>query len=74
MCLSSLHFYRPLHSSLPFFSFFFLMSIFLVLADSPHTIGVEFGTRIISIQNHKIKLQVRSLHASFALLSSLKSL
>jgi Ras-related protein Rab-14 len=28
------------------------------MADSPHTIGVEFGTRIVSIQNHKIKLQI----------------
>jgi len=28
------------------------------VADSPHTIGVEFGTRIIDVNQKKIKLQV----------------
>lgn len=28
------------------------------MTDSAHTIGVEFGTRIIEIQGKKIKLQV----------------
>jgi len=28
------------------------------VADSPHTIGVEFGTRIIDVMGKKIKLQV----------------
>lgn len=28
------------------------------IPDSPHTIGVEFGTRIIDVINKKIKLQV----------------
>ena len=30
----------------------------LVCAESPHTIGVEFGTRIIEVMNKKIKLQI----------------
>jgi len=28
------------------------------IADSPHTIGVEFGTRIIEVMGRKIKLQI----------------
>ena len=28
------------------------------MADCPHTIGVEFGTRIIEVQGQKIKLQI----------------
>ncbi len=28
------------------------------MADSPHTIGVEFGTRIVDVQGKKIKLQI----------------
>ena len=28
------------------------------MADCPHTIGVEFGTRIIEVANQKIKLQI----------------
>jgi Ras-related protein Rab-14 len=28
------------------------------LADSPHTIGVEFGTRIVDVSGKKIKLQI----------------
>lgn len=29
-----------------------------VMADCPHTIGVEFGTRIIEVSGQKIKLQI----------------
>lgn len=29
-----------------------------VMADCPHTIGVEFGTRIIECAGQKIKLQI----------------
>ena len=29
-----------------------------VMADCPHTIGVEFGTRIIETSGQKIKLQI----------------
>ena len=29
-----------------------------VMAECPHTIGVEFGTRIIEVGGQKIKLQV----------------
>lgn len=29
-----------------------------VTADCPHTIGVEFGTRIIEVSGKKIKLQI----------------
>lgn len=29
-----------------------------VMADCPHTIGVEFGTRIIEVAGQKIKLQI----------------
>jgi len=28
------------------------------VSDSPHTIGVEFGTRVISVRGKKVKLQV----------------
>ncbi|RXG73906.1 Ras-related protein Rab-14, partial [Armadillidium vulgare] len=28
------------------------------MADCPHTIGVEFGTRIIEVTGQKIKLQI----------------
>lgn len=31
---------------------------FSVMADCPHTIGVEFGTRIIEVAGQKIKLQI----------------
>lgn len=31
---------------------------FLVMADCPHTIGVEFGTRIVEVAGQKIKLQI----------------
>lgn len=31
---------------------------FLVMSDCPHTIGVEFGTRIIDVCGQKIKLQI----------------
>lgn len=30
----------------------------LVMANCPHTIGVEFGTRIIEVDDKKIKLQI----------------
>jgi GTPase SAR1 family protein len=33
-------------------------SIQPVIPDSPHTIGVEFGTRIVEVHNKKIKLQI----------------
>ncbi|VDK89651.1 unnamed protein product [Litomosoides sigmodontis] len=32
--------------------------IVAVMADCPHTIGVEFGTRIIEVSGQKIKLQI----------------
>ena len=32
--------------------------IYLVMADCPHTIGVEFGTRIVEVAGQKIKLQI----------------
>lgn len=32
--------------------------LILVMADCPHTIGVEFGTRIIEVSGQKIKLQI----------------
>lgn len=32
--------------------------IVVVMADCPHTIGVEFGTRIIEVSGQKIKLQI----------------
>lgn len=30
----------------------------IVMASCPHTIGVEFGTRIIEVDKQKIKLQI----------------
>lgn len=39
--------------------FMFLSCLFIaVMADCPHTIGVEFGTRIIEVAGQKIKLQI----------------
>ncbi|PFX30392.1 Ras-related protein Rab-14 [Stylophora pistillata] len=36
-----------------------IVSVLLcVMADCPHTIGVEFGTRIIEVSGQKIKLQI----------------
>ena len=32
--------------------------IHAVMADCPHTIGVEFGTRIVEVSGQKIKLQI----------------
>lgn len=29
-----------------------------VMADCPHTIGVEFGTRIMEVHGQKVKLQI----------------
>jgi hypothetical protein len=38
----------------------------LVVADSPHTIGVEFGTQIITVRDKRIKLQVnKTAYANF---------
>lgn len=31
---------------------------YVVMSDCPHTIGVEFGTRIIDVCGQKIKLQI----------------
>lgn len=36
----------------------FCTFLLLVMADCPHTIGVEFGTRIIEVSGQKIKLQI----------------
>jgi hypothetical protein len=41
-----------------FLSTFFFLFFPLVMADCPHTIGVEFGTRIIEVAGQKIKLQI----------------
>lgn len=38
--------------------FYINVLIHLVMADCPHTIGVEFGTRIIEVAGQKIKLQI----------------
>lgn len=46
-----------LFESLPFISFKFYNCV-AVMADCPHTIGVEFGTRIIEVSGQKIKLQI----------------
>ncbi|KAG7282378.1 hypothetical protein CRUP_029699 [Coryphaenoides rupestris] len=32
--------------------------IIIVMADCPHTIGVEFGTRIMEVNGQKVKLQI----------------
>lgn len=37
---------------------FFFFLLLTVMADCPHTIGVEFGTRIIEVSGQKIKLQI----------------
>ena len=44
----------------PFFylSCFSFELIILVNTDTPHTIGVEFGTRAVNFGGKKIKLQV----------------
>ena len=41
-----------------FFIIIFSLFFFEVMADCPHTIGVEFGTRIIEVSGQKIKLQI----------------
>lgn len=41
------------------FQLVFLTISASVISDSPHTIGVEFGTRIVDLNGKKIKLQVR---------------
>ena len=33
-------------------------SVVVVMADCPHTIGVEFGTRIMEVHGQKVKLQI----------------
>lgn len=35
-----------------------ILNLLAVMADCPHTIGVEFGTRIIEVAGQKIKLQI----------------
>lgn len=40
--------------------FYGLTPLVSVMADCPHTIGVEFGTRIIEVSGQKIKLQIVS--------------
>lgn len=37
---------------------FVILLLFTVMADCPHTIGVEFGTRIVEVAGQKIKLQI----------------
>lgn len=39
---------------------FIVVDVFLgaVMADCPHTIGVEFGTRIMEVHGQKVKLQI----------------
>lgn len=34
------------------------MCVCVVMADCPHTIGVEFGTRIMEVHGQKVKLQI----------------
>lgn len=38
--------------------YIFFSLLLTVMADCPHTIGVEFGTRIIEVSGQKIKLQI----------------
>ena len=38
--------------------YIFFFFFFSVMADCPHTIGVEFGTRIVEVSGQKIKLQI----------------
>lgn len=42
----------------PFLLIFLFFSCISVMADCPHTIGVEFGTRIIDVAGQKVKLQI----------------
>ena len=44
------------------------LSGFSVVPDSPHTIGVEFGTRIIEVMGKKIKLQIWFVFFCFKIL------
>jgi len=37
---------------------FLIVALKIVMAESPHTIGVEFGTRIFDVMDKKIKLQI----------------
>nr|CAD7443521.1 unnamed protein product [Timema bartmani] len=40
------------------FKYIIIGDMGVVMADCPHTIGVEFGTRIIEVSGQKIKLQI----------------
>lgn len=53
-------FWKTLLASEPLWIHFqhFFYLLFIVMADCPHTIGVEFGTRIIEVSGQKIKLQI----------------
>lgn len=35
-----------------------IVCVCAVMADCPHTIGVEFGTRIMEVHGQKVKLQI----------------
>lgn len=37
---------------------FYVLFFFLVKDESNHTIGVEFGSKIISVVNKMVKLQI----------------
>lgn len=47
----------PLELFICFMTIDFLVAS-VVMADCPHTIGVEFGTRIVEVSGQKIKLQI----------------
>lgn len=41
-----------------FLSLCVCVCVCVVMADCPHTIGVEFGTRIMEVHGQKVKLQI----------------
>jgi len=53
--IPNVHIYRSVDLKTPLW---YLIIIYTVMSDCPHTIGVEFGTRIIEVSGQKIKLQI----------------
>lgn len=45
-------------ASFPNFSLFFFVSACAVKQDSNHTIGVEFGSRVVNVGGKTVKLQI----------------
>ena len=50
-----------------YLTFFFFLS-FIVRAESSHTVGVEFGSKVADVGGKRIKLQIWDTGKSFMLI------